>query len=380
MGKIEESLNSLVGWIESERYMGYDPYDLITPFSDRFQRRALFYAQQFGKISPVNIRRIAGVKKAHNPKGLALISSAYFNMYNSTGNRDFLKKAENLINILKGLRSPGFEEFAWGYNFPWASRNFFLPAYQPSIVVSATVGKMLLKHHEITGKEESLKIAQSVGNFILKRLNRYETDRHLCFSYTPYDHSRTFNASLMGAEILSILYRKTGEKTFLIPAKKAARYAIEHQKKDGSWAYGYSENGKEMELYDFHQGFVLDSLKVISESLDMEMKKPIDSGLRFYREKLFYENGMSVYRYPKVYPTDIHNQAQGILTFNRHGDHAFSHRVALWTIENMQDKEGYFHYQAWPNFSNRIPYMRWGQAWMMLALSYLTGVRGSDGG
>jgi hypothetical protein len=37
----------------------------------------------------------------------------------------------------------------------------------------------------------------------------------------------------------------------------------------------------------------------------------------------------------------------------------------------MQDKEGYFYYQIYPLIINKIPYMRWGQAWMLLALSTL---------
>jgi hypothetical protein len=37
----------------------------------------------------------------------------------------------------------------------------------------------------------------------------------------------------------------------------------------------------------------------------------------------------------------------------------------------MQDKKGYFYYQKFPFFTNKISYMRWGQAWMLLAISSL---------
>ena len=49
----------------------------------------------------------------------------------------------------------------------------------------------------------------------------------------------------------------------------------------------------------------------------------------------------------------------------------FAEKIAKWTIENMQDEKGYFYYQKWPFLTNKIAYMRWGQAWMMLALSTL---------
>jgi len=47
----------------------------------------------------------------------------------------------------------------------------------------------------------------------------------------------------------------------------------------------------------------------------------------------------------------------------------FAKTIARWTIENMQDKTGYFYYRKYPMFTNKIPFMRWAQGWMMVALS-----------
>jgi hypothetical protein len=70
---------------------------------------------------------------------------------------------------------------------------------------------------------------------------------------------------------------------------------------------------------------------------------------------------------------DIHNQAQGIITFSRlkeYGEEysSFAGRIAGWTIGQMQNDIGYFYYQVHPNYKIRIPYIRWSQAWMLLAL------------
>ena len=46
-------------------------------------------------------------------------------------------------------------------------------------------------------------------------------------------------------------------------------------------------------------------------------------------------------------------------------------RVFNWAVENMWDKRGYFYYQITPYYKNKITYMRWSQAWMLLALSTL---------
>ena len=46
-------------------------------------------------------------------------------------------------------------------------------------------------------------------------------------------------------------------------------------------------------------------------------------------------------------------------------------RVAVWSIRHMQDPEGFFHYQIHKRYRIRIPYIRWAQAWMQLALTDL---------
>ena len=46
-------------------------------------------------------------------------------------------------------------------------------------------------------------------------------------------------------------------------------------------------------------------------------------------------------------------------------------KIARWALENMQDKKGYFYYQKTKWYTNRIPYIRWSQAWMFYALAHL---------
>jgi hypothetical protein len=45
-------------------------------------------------------------------------------------------------------------------------------------------------------------------------------------------------------------------------------------------------------------------------------------------------------------------------------------RVLNWTVTNMQSPQGYFYYQKKKYFTNKIPYMRWSQAWIFYGLSY----------
>ena len=65
-----------------------------------------------------------------------------------------------------------------------------------------------------------------------------ETDGRVCFSYSPLDNTRIFNASLFAAETLASVGALTGETEFCDLALRAARYVVRRQREDGSWAYG----------------------------------------------------------------------------------------------------------------------------------------------
>jgi hypothetical protein len=99
----------------------------------------------------------------------------------------------------------------------------------------------------------------------------------------------------------------------------------------------------------------------------------INKGLQYYKEKQFFSDGRSLWRIPKEYPVEIHNQSQGIITFCNSSEHRdFALQIAKWTIEHMQDERGFFYYRKLKNYTNKVSYMRWSQAWMFRALTELS--------
>jgi len=159
---------------------------------------------------------------------------------------------------------------------------------------------------------------------------------------------------------------------------------IEFQNDDGSWYYSYYYDGHIYRQLDFHQGFIIngliDSMEMFPEK-QSQIRKTIEKAVKTY-DSIFLEDGRGYYRYPRRYPIDIHNQAQGIITylklykiFNDERYINMSKKICKWTIKNMQDIDGHFYYQKGRLVTNRIPYMRWSQAWMMLALSQILGLK-----
>jgi len=381
-----KSLEKLERYVEYCKYIGYDPYDALN--SEVLEKinsgfiRLLF--TQFFVYSPLNFRYFFRTTCSINPKAVGLILSSYCKMrdINLLKEKKFLTLSKRLVNILLDNCSKGYSGYCWGFNFNWQDLYHYTKKGVPTIVVTSFVGNSFLDLYKITKNKKYLEIAESSCHFILNDLNIIRIGKGFCFSYTPIDKFVVHDANLLGASFLSRVYSITKDDVLIKKAKQAFDFSMSYQKNDGSWIYGVNPiTGKKRNQIDYHQGFIIDSLcdfmSYSNEKKDDYIQALI-KGAEFYIAKQFDTSGRSKWRLPWRFPIDIHHQAQGIITFSKINDALndkryleFANRIALWTIENMQDETGYFYYQKWPFFTNKIPYMRWGQAWMMLALSTL---------
>lgn len=386
MGGIElinEAQRRLNSWIERNGWAGYDPYDLLgtRPFL-AFQKMGLlgrFTARKIANISPLLLRRIFKVKKTINPKAMALFARGYLQLYNRTGHKDSLRNAMYALDWLIQNPSRGYSGFAWGYPFNWQSR-VFIPKNTPSGVVTSIVAHAFIDAYEILGDRKYLNVAKSTVNFFLKDLNiDYVDDDRLCFSYTPLDKFHVHNANLWVASILARLWQYWKDNKLLLELSlRAVKYTISDQNKDGSWYYWGPPDERNYVIDNYHTGFVLETLNIIRRVLGDEFQygRNLKRGLEFYADNFFLSDGAPKMTPSSVYPIDIHSAAQGIITCMELSDfnptcRKLAKKVAIWTIQNMQDpNEGYFYYRIYKNRVDKIPYIRWGQAWMLRALSY----------
>ena len=391
--EIATSVKRLEKYVSSQKYSGYDPYDALNSeklnnINLKFLR--VFFTQLF-VYSPINSRLFFNVNQGINAKALGLFLSSYCNLFKIgfINHNSFENISSKLVNLLLNNASLDFSGYCWGFNFNWQDTKRNAKKFTPTIVVTSYIGNSFLDLYEITHKQKYLDIAESITNFIIKDLHIRKCKNGICFSYTPIDKHIVHNANCLGAAFLSRVYKTNKDEKLLDYSRKAFDYSISRQNKNGSWEFQlFPESGKVRNQTDFHQGFILDSLmdfiKYIGEN-DKKYKQSLLKGSDFYINEQFEDFGRSKWRLPWSYPVDIHHQAQGIITlcklynsFKNDKYLEFAYKIAKWTIENMQDKIGYFYYQKWPFLTNKIPYMRWGQAWMMLALSSLLYVKKED--
>jgi hypothetical protein len=375
----EQEFDRLLVYCRQEEWQGYDPYDgLNSKFyplmpDSKILRIVLI---QLVKRSPLNLRPLLGIEKGENPKGLALFVRALLSAYQKTKDEKYRSDAEELLERLWALRSPGYEDrMCWGYNFDWQSRAFFVPKGTPSIVCTTFVAQAWLDHYQLFKEETSLEVARSACSFILEDLHKTEDENSFCFSYTPLDKSQVHNANLLGAELLARVAKFTHEVELIEKAILSARFTVKRQAKDGSWPYGVAENQQWID--NFHTGFNLVSLyRVVQESNINEWKGVLEKGLEFYLKTFFLPDGTPKYYHNNTYPIDIHSSAQALVTFiylkSLIPENSLIKKVAEWTLANMQDKEGFFYFQKTGFLTNKISYLRWSQAWMAYALALAT--------
>lgn len=377
---LKSALEKLIFYCESEDFKGYDPYDTLNSFINFkiLGKWGSSLAIQFQKLNPFNIRPVLGIKKDYNSKGIGLFLKSYCLIYKKTQQKEYLEQAIFLFNWLKRNYSKGYSGYAWGYNFDWATPGSYLKANTPSVVVTSFIIDGIFEYYQLTNDPEAKEIITSSAKYIISDIPVTKFGGEISFSYTHLSKGCCYNASLLAAEILAKadFVNNTTKHEELI--KQAIKFVLSKQKTDGSWHYSFNPlNRTERNQIDFHQGFILISLQNLAELTGLlrdNIFLSVEKGLRFYKDQQFTPYGKSLWRLPKRWPIDIHNQSQGIITFSRLQKyspeyHKFAQKIAIWTIENMQSKKGFFYYRKTLFFINRIPYIRWSQAWMSLALA-----------
>lgn len=376
----EYAVRKLVDYCRANGWAGYDPYDALNsrvfetmPFlNSRFPRLVLTQAL---KRSPVNLRRLLLVEKAQNPKAMALFLSAFVRLAGSNI-VDAQGPAQLMIERLIALRSKGTDYWCWGYSFPWQMRKGIVPRWDPNLVCTTFVANALLDAYESSQDAQCLEMASSAAKYILTDLYWTRGSTVAGFSYPRPDYrAQVYNANFLAAALLCRVFHHTGEKRFLGPALTAARYSAAMQFSDGSWTYG--EMPSQHWIDNFHTGFNLCALQSIGRNAGTAEFEPcLRRGLDFYRAHFFCEDGAVRYFHNRTYPIDIHCVAQAMITLVELEDLDpgcidLARSVFQWAMRHMWDDRGFFYYRVLRYFTNRISYIRWSQAWMLLAMATL---------
>ena len=251
------------------------------------------------------------------------------------------------------------------HNFPVQTTREYQVATMPGIIGTEICASTIFEYYKIHAKRPCLKkILLSTRDFFLNEL-LVQKGHAIYFKYKPIspEYECIYNASLIAAKYIAKVNYYFSEQDGNDVIRNCFRYIISKQNVNGSWYYGLNlRSGHQKKQIDFHQGFILDSLLEYLDLVDADRTifESYLKGLEFYYSKQFNEEGWSLYRYPRRYPVDIHNQSQGIITFSKAGriDEKylkFAKTIAEWTINNMRDDSGVFLLSEIPFYEEQDP-------------------------
>ena len=383
--RIDENFHSmalkLLDYCRENDWAGAEPYDalnspIVTAIPLLDSRIPRLVLTQLLKRSAVNLRPLLLIPPSQNPKGLGVFLSALvnFSRANIATEPDCI---DQIVERLIALRSQGFVHWCWGYNFPWQTRYVLVPRWAPNLVCTTFAANGLLDLFEQRKDERYLDMALSAAEYMLEDLFWASESGGCGFGYPlPEVHHQVHNANLLASALFCRVYNHTGLEKFLIPALKVTRFTVTRQRDDGSWQYGEAPSQKWID--NFHTGFNLSALYSIGRALQTtEFEEPVSRGLHFYRSHFFRKDGAVRYYHDRTYPIDTHCVAQSVITLLDLKDLdatniPLAKSVMDWASDRMwNEREGFFYYRILRLCKIRTSYMRWTQAWMLLALSRL---------
>src|SRR2546426_1880502 len=232
----------LLAYCRANDWAGYDPYDALNsrvltalPFLNARLPRIVL--TQAGKRSPINLRRLMQIPKTQNPKALALFLMASLKL-SKLGLASPGELVAQMTDRLVALRAPETPYWCWGYSFPWQTRTVAVPRGAPNLICTSFVANALLDIYEQHQDLRYLSMAVSTAEYLINELYWTDGSAVAGFSYPLSSlRSQTHNANFLGAALLCRVYKHTGDKRFLDPALRVARYSVAKQHEDGSWAY-----------------------------------------------------------------------------------------------------------------------------------------------
>lgn len=390
--KIDKSIKIFIIWLDKFGELSYDRMDYWSSKSGILAKK-LFYKNKLVGM-PLAIwglvleNFLPNVQKLYSKPhreiiGDAHFASAYFNLFEATGEKEYLSRGEHFLEIIKTTKTTGYSGDAWGYTFAWQqSKGKFWKAGIPMITITPYAFWAFEKHYELTKNEESKKIALSIADFALYDLNEKKMPNGTtCASYSPISEDIVINANTYRAAVLLGAYQLSGDNKYKEAAEKNIEFVLSYQGNEGEWYYE-AKGPKDNFIDNFHTCFVLRNLyRCYLVNKDQNILNAIKKGYQYYRTNLFYENGRPKHfakaKYAKLRKYEMYDYAEGItlgVLIKNDIPEAYkkSKELAEDLVNNFQTQKGHFITRITSlGTIHKVPYLRWPQAQLFYALTNL---------
>ena len=361
--------DSLSAALERTDFIGWDPYDALASPGIRALARTPFLRQaaiQAVKNVPFNVRPLLRVPRTENSKALALFVSAYTRLAEVDPDDRFASLALALADRLEQRTLRAGDGLGWGYPFDVQTRWGHYPRTVPNAVATSFAAHALMDVEELAPPGRFAGTIESALEYARSRL-LVKQGGEAYYAYYEGSTVPIHNASLLVAST----FARRGRAEEALPA---LGYSLARQAADGSWPYGSEPHLSWVDGY--HTAFILWALdRSSSGSQESEgIDRAIHRGLGFFLETLVDPDGAVRASPDARYPIDVHACSSSVWALSALGDRdprAFeaASRVLDWTLAHLRREDGRFAFQRRRFFRASVPYTRWSDGHMLLALS-----------
>ncbi|MEX2459407.1 MAG: hypothetical protein WD770_10535, partial [Actinomycetota bacterium] len=362
-----EAVRIIERW-RARRFRSHDPYDgletRLVPNAARLPRPVRLALVQLHKRSPVNLRRAFRVPPARNAYAEGLFASAGLRLWADGHGERLLEAAGECLAWLEAARIRG----GWAYPFDVQTKTFFYPKSTPNVVSTAFAARAFTDAARLAGEAAGATMATEAARFCVDELLVGEAGR-TWFGYLPGDRGLIHNANLLAARLCAEAGRLTGDDALVRIGFDAARTTLADQRPDGAFRYGM---GPRLAWIDgHHTGFVVECLADLAAAGFDDATAPLERAASFYARELFTDDGAPRPSPGREHPADAIAAAQGIETFAVLGDAGRAERIAAWARANLRMPGGSYAFQRGRFHRKSVPYARWSDAPMAVALARL---------
>jgi hypothetical protein len=378
-------------WLETTGYASWDPYDGLAcaaPWSlVRRSRLAARLWTQVVKGSPLNLRPWVGIRPRLLSRSLSDLASAALLRHRAGLDPGALDQAHDLLRRLRAEALPGWSGACWALATPYVTRYIDARGNDPNLFWTLGAATTFLEAWDLERRDEDLALARSAVDFISKDLGWVdEGEAGVWFRYFAGQDATVYNVAALTGAFLQRVARCTGEAELGELGGRALRFVVRHQNADGSWFYARGPQGRWVD--GFHTGYILEALlRAVHVEGDTALEAALRRGVDFYVRSLFAPDDVPRYAADRLYPLDVQNCAQAIQTLAKlsalEGEHLQrAERVARAVVarlyrrtRNGPEAMGFFIASRGRWTSNRLPYVRWGEAPMLRAHATLLAAR-----
>lgn len=386
--QVSITLERFVRWLE--RY-GETSWDHQSYFAGPIGSRAKATYYRFPKLGQLAVapmifseaflpsaRRLFH-KRIRFPIADAHYAMGFAYLYEATGEKAHLARAEHFLRELIKSRASAFKEFCWGYPFDWVTRNGVMHAQTPLITSTPYMFEAFLQVHRLAPSEEWRAILESIARHATADIKAFPTSEKASSSaYGPHDGGGVINAAAYRSFLLTSASQALGNDEYWKMAERNLYFVLENQNPDGSWYYAV--DGVRDFIDHFHTCFVMKALaKVHALTGHADCLAALKRGTDYYLNNLFDADGLPkpFTKAPRltVYKRELYDCAESINlcvllrdrfpAYQAKLEQVLGGILADWVQPSGPFRARKLHF-GWDN----VPMHRWGQSQMFRSLAF----------